>query len=210
MWTIITAAAGALVGLILTRNLATLRYRRPDERELPAPPHARWLIPALAVVWGWLTWRHQEQLWPVVVLWLPLAAALGWLSAVDLDVRRLPDAVVLPAAGWVTAVLATHAITTGSPTPAFLAAAIGLAVGGAAWILHLASRGGFGFGDVKLVAILGTALAFIHPSLVLPGLLAACLIAIAGSLLTRRHEFPFGPSLAAGSVITAGLSALPI
>ena len=61
MWTIITAAAGALVGLILMRNLATLRYRRPDERELPKPPHAWWLIPALAVVWGWLTWRHQEQ-----------------------------------------------------------------------------------------------------------------------------------------------------
>ncbi len=125
MWTIITAAAGALVGLILMRNLATLRYRRPDERELPAPPHAWWLIPALAVVWGWLTWRHQEQLWPVVVLWLPLAAALGWLSAVDLDVRRLPDVVVLPAAGWVTAILAAHAITTDSPTPAFLTAAIG-------------------------------------------------------------------------------------
>ena len=205
MWTVITAAAGTLVGLILMRNLATLRYRRPDERDLPIPPHAWWLIPALAVVWGWLTWRHQEQLWPVVVLWLPLAAALGWLSAVDLDVRRLPDVVVLPAAGWVTAVLVAHAITTGSPTPAFLAAAIGLAVGGAAWILHLASRGGFGFGDVKLVAVLSAAVALVSPSLVLPALFASCLVAIAVALVTRRHEFAFGPSLAVGFILAVGL-----
>lgn len=208
MWTIITAAAGALVGLILTRNLATLRYRRPDERELPTPPHAWWLIPALAVVWGWLTWRHQEQVWPVVVLWLPIAAALGWLSAVDLDVRRLPDAVVLPAAGWVTATLAAHAITTGSPTPAFLAAAIGLAVGAAAWILHLASRGDFGFGDVKLVALLSAAVAIVSPALVLPALFASCLVAIALALVTRRREFAFGPSLAVGCVLAVGLASL--
>ena len=208
MWTITTAAAGALVGLILMRNLATLRYRRPDERELPKPPHAWWLIPALAVVWGWLTWRHQEQPWPVVVLWLPLAAALGWLSAVDLDVRRLPDAVMLPVTGWVTAILAAHAITTGSPAPAFLAATIGLAVGAAAWILHLASRGGFGFGDVKLVAVLSAAVALTSPSLVMPGLFASCLVAIAVSVVTRRREFAFGPSLALGCVLAVGVSQL--
>lgn len=208
MWTIITAAAGALVGLILMRNLATLRYRRPDERELPKPPHAWWLIPALAVVWGWLTWRHQEQLWPVLVLWLPLAAALGWLSAVDLDVRRLPDAVVLPAAGWVATVLAALAITTGSLAPAFLAAAIGAAVGTAAWILHTTSRGAFGFGDVKLVAILSAAVAVVCPSRVLPALFASCLVAIAVALVTRRREFAFGPSLAVGCVLAMGLASL--
>ena len=208
MWTIITAAAGALVGLILMRNLATLRYRRPDERELPKPPQAWWLIPALAVVWGWLTWRHQEQPWPVVVLWLPLAAALGWLAAVDLKVRRLPDAVMLPTAGWVTAILAAHAITTDSPTPAFLTAAIGAAVGAAAWILHLASRGAFGFGDVKLVAVLSAAVALVSPALVLPALFASCLVAIAVSLVTRRREFAFGPSLAVGCVLAVGLASL--
>lgn len=205
MWTIITASAGALVGLILMRHLATLRYRRPDERDLPKPPHAWWLIPALAVVWGWLAWRQQEQPWPVVVLWLPLAAALGWLSAVDLDVRRLPDAVMLPAAGWVTAVLATLAITTDSPTLALLAATIGLAVGAAAWILHLASRGDFGFGDVKLVAVLSAAVALVSPSLVLPALFASCLVAIAVALVARRHDFAFGPSLTVGFILAVGL-----
>ena len=205
MWATITAAAGALVGLMLMRNLATLRYRRPDERELPIPPRAWWLIPALAIVWGWLTWHHREHPWPVLALWLPLAAALGWLSAVDLDVRRLPDAVVLPAAGWVTAVLATHAITTGSPTPAFLAAAIGLVAGAAAWVLHLASRGGVGFGDVKLVAILAAAVAMVSPSLVLPALFASCLVAIAVALITRQREFAFGPSVALGCVLAVGV-----
>ena len=208
MWATITAAAGALIGLMLVRNLATLRYRRPDEREFPVPPRAWWLIPALVVVWGWLTWHHQEQPWPVLALWLPLAATLGWLSAVDLDVRRLPDAVALPAAGWVTAVLATQAIATDSPTRAVVAAAIGLTAGAAAWILHLASRGGVGFGDVKLVTILAAAIALVSPSLVLPALFASCLVAIAVALITRRHEFAFGPSLALGCVMTMGLASL--
>lgn len=206
MWATITAAAGALIGLSLVRNLSTLRYRRPDERKLPVPRRAWWLIPALAIVWGWLTWHHQEQPWPVLALWLPLAAALGWLSAVDLDVHRLPDAVLLPAAGWVTAVLATQAIATGSPTRAVVAAAVGLVTGAAAWILHLASRGGVGFGDVKLVAIIAAAVAMVSPSLVLPAFFVSCLVAIALALVTRRHEFAFGPSLAFGCVMTMGLA----
>ena len=207
MWIITAAILGALTGAGLALQLRTLRYRRPDEQHLPQPRPAWWLIPATALAWAWLTWQLSPDNPAQLALWLPLSAAVGWLSAVDLDVQRLPDRVLAPAAVWVVLVLGEDAIARGSAEQAATPLLIGAVTGLGAWLLHYISRGRFGFGDVKLVAILGTALAFIHPSLVLPGLLAACLIAIAGSLLTRRHEFPFGPSLAVGSVIAAGLPA---
>lgn len=201
MWTILATMVGALVGFALIRNLATLRYRRPDELKLPKPSTGWWLIPALAIVWAWLAWRYHDHAWPVLALWLPLTAALGWLSAVDLDVRRLPDAVIGPTAGWVGVVLTGHAISSGTPTPALTAAATGLTTGLAAWVLHLVSRGGFGFGDIKLVAILSAGLALIAPQFVLPGLAVSCLTAIISALATRHRDIPFGPSLAIGFVL---------
>ena len=195
MWIITATIAGALIGLGLMRNLATLSYRRPEETSLPKPAQARWLIPALAAAWGTLTWRHMDDAWPILALWLPLTATLGWLSAVDLDVQRLPDKILLPTAGWTIIILATDTIYSGDPQPTLIAAGMGLAAGLGTWILHLASHGAIGFGDVKLVAILSASLALINPALVLPALLAACLIALSVFSLTRHRELSFGPWL---------------
>lgn len=205
MWIITATIAGALIGLGLMRNLATLRYRRPEETDIPKPAHAWWLIPALAAAWGALTWRHTDDAWPILALWLPLTAALGWLSAVDLDVQRLPDKILLPSAAWTTLILATDAIYSGNPRPALTAAGIGLTVGLGTWTLHLASRGAIGFGDIKLVAILSTNLAIINPTLVMPALLVACLLALAFIAAARNHELSFGPSLALGFALVATL-----
>ncbi len=193
---IITATiAGALVGLGLMRNLATLRYRHSEEVNFPKPAPVWWLVPLLAAAWGTLTWRHTDDAWPILVLWLPLTAALGWLSAVDLDVQRLPDKILLSSAGWTILILAADAIYSGNPRPALTAAGIGLTVGLGAWTLHLASCGAIGFGDIKLVTLLAANLAIINPVLVLLALLGACLIAIAVYMLTRQRELPFGPWL---------------
>ena len=206
MWIAAAGLAGALVGATLTLQLRTLRYRRPDEHDLPPPHPTWWLIPSLAVTWAWLTWHLAHTHWTALALWLPLSAALGWLAAVDLDVRRLPDTLILPAAGWVAITLTAQGIANGSAQQILIPAAIGAAAGLGAWILHLASRGALGFGDVKLVAILATALAVIHPRLVLPALLAACLTGVAIAALTGRREFEFGPSLAIGCLLAIGLT----
>lgn len=204
MWITAAAILGALTGAGLALQLRTLRYRRHDEQHLPRPHPGWWLIPATALAWIWLAWQLSPNNPAQVALWLPLSAAFGWLSAVDLDVQRLPDRVMAPAAVWVVLVLGGDAIARGSVLQGAASLLIGAVAGLAAWLLHYISRGKFGFGDVKLVAILSAALAFIHPNLVLSGLFAACLIATAGSLLTRRREFAFGPSLAAGCVIAVG------
>ena len=203
----VAGLAGAAIGVLIALQLRTLRYRRPDEQNQPRPKAAWWLIPAVGASWAWLTWHLAQTHWTVLVLWLPLTATLGWLSAVDLDVRRLPTNVILPASVWVTLLLIINGITTGSPHQALAAAAVGAAAGIGAWILHVASRGGLGFGDVKLITILAAALALIHPRLVLPALLAASLIGILTARLTHRREFEFGPSLAIGSILAIGLQA---
>lgn len=204
MWIITATIAGALIGSGLMWNLATLRYRRTEETDLPKPAQTWWLIPALAAAWGALTWRHTDDAWPILALWLPLAAALGWLSVVDLDVQRLPDKILLPTAGWSIIILTADAIHTGNPRPALTAASMGIVAGLGAWIVHLASWGAFGFGDVKLVAFLSASLAFVNPTLVFPAFLGACLIAIAVTIATRQRQIPFGPWLALA--FTAALS----
>ena len=208
MWIMVAGLAGAAIGVLIALQLRTLRYRRPDEQNQPRPKAAWWLIPAAtAASWAWLTWHLTNTHWTALVLWLALTATLGWLTVVDLDVRRLPNNITLPAGVWVTLLLIINGITTGSPHQALAAAAVGAAAGLGAWILHIASRGGLGFGDVKLITILGAALALIHPRLVLPALLAASLIGILTALLTHRREFEFGPSLAIGSILAIGLQA---
>ena len=208
MWIMVAGLAGAAIGVLIALQLRTLRYRRPDEQNQPRPKAAWWLIPAAtAASWAWLTWHLTNTHWTALVLWLALTATLGWLTVVDLDVRRLPNNITLPAGVWVTLLLIINGITTGSPHQALAAAAVGAAAGLGAWILHIASRGGLGFGDVKLITILGAALALIHPRLVLPALLAASIIGILTARLTHRREFEFGPSLAIGSILAIGLQA---
>ena len=209
MWIAAAGLAGALVGATLTLQLRTLRYRRPDEHDLPPPRPTWWLIPTVGLAWAWLTWHLAHTHWTDLALWLPLSAALGWLAAVDLDVRRLPDTLLLPAAGWVAITITAQAIAIGSAQQIFIPAAIGAACGLGSWILHLTSRGALGFGDVKLVAILGAAIAFVHPKVVFPALLAACLAAIGIAVLSRRRELEFGPSLAIGCLLAIGLTPHP-
>ncbi len=205
MWPVVATLAGSLVAGCLALRLGTLSYRRPDERHLPQPRPAWSLIPSTGLAWGWLTWHLQASGWPGLTLWLPLTAALGVLSAIDLDVRRLPDRITLPTAGWIVTILTAHAITIGTPGRGLTAMAIGAAAGLAAWLLHHTSRGALGFGDVKLIAIVAASVAFINPGLVLPALLASCLTALISALITRKHEVAFAPSLAIGCILVLGL-----
>jgi leader peptidase (prepilin peptidase)/N-methyltransferase len=73
--------------------------------------------------------------------------------------------------------------------------------------LHLASPRGMGFGDVKLGLVLGVLVGARSVGLILPALLAAGVLgALAGvvQMVRRRRRdvtVPFGPFLAAGSVL---------
>jgi hypothetical protein len=64
------------------------------------------LMPA---TWTWLTFALSPSSWWVVLLWLPMSVALTWGSAVDLDVRRLPNRSLAAAGLWTVLVLVLEA-----------------------------------------------------------------------------------------------------
>ena len=111
MLTVVAVLAGTLVGWVLTRLLASLGYRRPVEAGRPAPANRWWLIPATGAAWGWVVITLANQPEAVIVMWLPLTAALGWIAAVDLDVQRIPDRALRPTAIWVGTCLMALAIS---------------------------------------------------------------------------------------------------
>jgi leader peptidase (prepilin peptidase) / N-methyltransferase len=155
----------------------------------------------------------------------PATAGLAWaaaagvvLAGVDLAVHRLPDRVTFPACAAVGAALLADAAvlgTWGALGRAVLAAAVafGLAALGA-----LASPQGLGYGDVKLLGLLGLVLGWVGWGALLAGVFLGLLTGALVSLVlvaSRRAGWrtaqPFGPPLLVGAVLALALEGpLPI
>lgn len=143
---------------------------------------------------------------------LPLFSGLLALAVVDLRTYRLPDRISLPL--FIASIPAIVIISLVQHRPRdLLWAGVG-AVGywlllGLMWLIH---PRGMGYGDVKLARILGLYLGWVHPVLILYGLMFA---GIGGSLAgvamlaftrDRKRGFPFGPWLAGGCVLAILIS----
>lgn len=208
MLTVAAVLAGTLIGWVLTRQLASLRYRRPEEAGRPTPANRWWLMPATGAAWGWIVVALAKQPEAVIVLWLALTAALGWIAAVDLDVQRIPNRALGPTAIWVGACLIALAITDRT-TDTLVHAAIAAAGSLAGFtILHLASPASLGFGDVKLVTILGATLGAVSLPALLIALMLACVLALSWAAVTRATQLASGPWLGAGAILAVGLPGL--
>lgn len=157
-------------------------------------------------LWAMLALRFDDT-WALPA-YLVLAAGLVALSLIDLDTFLLPNRIVYPLTVVVVALFGVAAIV-GDDSAAFVRALIG---GGAAFAvflgLHLVSPRGMGFGDVKLSFVLGVALGWVSGPTVFLGMFLAFLLgSVVGILLivtkvrSRRDHVPFGPFLAAGTVL---------
>ena len=140
-------------------------------------------------------------------------AALFWvlvvLTVIDLEHRLLPTRVIYPslAAGWV--LLAIDAVVVGE-TERLLDALIGLAIfaGFFFTVAFLVPRG-MGMGDVRLALLLGTFLGYLGGAgFVLLGMFMSFLTgSVVGGIVAtvtkggRKMKIPFGPFLAAGTLI---------
>ena len=193
------------------------RHRRPGRAaalvaasHTPLPPAARrrartrspsdhrWVLLLVPLSWGWLTFALVPMSWWAVLLWLPLSLALAWASAVDLDVRRLPDRSLAAAGVWTAVVLGLDAAIHDQSRPLVEAAAAAIVGGLIFFLLHLASPDGLGFGDVKLVAVLAAASAGTDGWRTVVALtLLGCVTALIGMAATRRRDIAFGPCLGA-------------
>lgn len=143
---------------------------------------------------------------PAALLYFSFAAALLVITFIDLDHQIIPDAISLPGiAIGLTASFVVH----GTPPP--LHSAAGILVGGG--ILYAVAVGyewmtgteGMGFGDVKLLAMIGAFLGWrAVPLCLLLASLSGSVIGLGVMLLRgkdRKFPIPFGPFLAAGALI---------
>ena len=85
------------------------------------------------------------------------AAFLVPLVLIDLRERRLPDRLTLGGFAALLALVGAQGAITGDLGPLVGALAGAAATAGVLLVLHLASPGGMGFGDVKLGLLLGRA-----------------------------------------------------
>lgn len=128
------------------------------------------------------------------------------LVLIDLDVRRLPDAIVLPAYLVAPALLAAACYAGGDWWP-LARAGIGLAAMLVFYgLLRLIRPDGMGGGDVKLAGVLGIYLGYLGWGSLAVGAFAGFflggvfgLILIAARRAGRRSAIPFGPWMLAGA-----------
>ena len=144
----------------------------------------------------------------VLPAYLYLAAVGLALALIDLDCKRLPDALTLPSYP-VAAVLLGGAALLGSDSGDFLRALLGGAAMFAVYFaLCFAYPAGMGFGDVKLAGVLGMYTAWLgwgswavglFLGFFLGGVFGIALIAFKKG--GRKTAVPFGPFMLLGALI---------
>ena len=163
---------------------ASISWRYPAVEAVTAA-----LIALCALKFG-LTWDFA-----VAALF---CAALVTVSATDLELRVIPNRIVVP-----TAIVVLAANTLLHPSIEWVAAGLGAAL--FFLLAALAYPGGMGMGDVKLAFLLGVGLGRTVPVAVMIGMISALVPSV---ILLARHggaarkmAIPFGPFLALGGVI---------
>lgn len=146
--------------------------------------------------------------------WHPVLLAYGYLAAsgvalayIDMDHRRLPDVLTLPAYPVELLLLGIAAAAGGGAWP-YERALIGMAALFAGYFaMVLAYPGGMGLGDVKLAGVLGLFLGYLGWGALAVGAFAAFLLGglvgigllVAGA--GRKAKIPFGPYMLAGALV---------
>jgi leader peptidase (prepilin peptidase)/N-methyltransferase len=144
----------------------------------------------------------------VLPAFLYLGAVGVALAMIDLDVKRLPDALTLPSYVVGAVLLGAAALANGEPGVMIRAALGALALFVFYFVLLVVYPAGMGFGDVKLAGVLGLYLAYLGwGSLVVGGFLGFLLGAVVGGGLMlikragRKTMIPFGPFMLAGAFL---------
>lgn len=235
-------AIGSFLNVVIYRLPAGLSIVRPPSHcpACDAPIRARHNVPVLG--WLMLRGRCADcgapisPRYPLVELgtgvlfvlatllaWnraqLPLAPALLYLAAIgmalafiDLDVRRLPNAIVLPSYPVLAALLLFASAWSGDWWALARAGIGGIALFGFYLLLVLVYPAGMGWGDVKLSGLLGAVLGYVGWSALIVGAFAGfffgaivAVIALALGRAGRKSALPFGPFMIIGAAFGIAL-----
>ena len=135
-----------------------------------------------------------------LVLGLVFCFVLVTITLTDLDLRIIPNKIVL--AGAIAAVAIAALTVPETLDTRAISAAI---AGGVMFLVALAYPRGMGMGDAKLVAMMGLFIGRAIAPATLIGFLLGAVVGIAmivrQGAAARKSQIPFGPFLAAGGVI---------
>ena len=194
---IAAAAALAVIGGIAERVASVWP---PDEaRRRPPGVRTAGLALGTGLSAAAVAWRSALPLWATLV-YLAFLAGMVFLSATDLEQRRLPHILLDPL------IVASLLFAPFNPAVKPLDAGIGAVVAlGFLGVTGLLVRGGIALGDLYLIVPIGLLLGW--PTIFTAIFLGALLSAAVGIalLVTRRagmrSYIPFGPFLVAGLVL---------
>ncbi|WP_370247698.1 prepilin peptidase [Nocardioides sp.] len=143
-----------------------------------------------------------------------LAPVLAVLAVVDARTRHLPRSLVLGATLGLVLLLGLDALVTDDAAALLRALVLAAVVRSVFWLMWFLGSG-LGFGDVRLIALLGLATGYLGSGfvllLVLLGpilLVAVTLVGVATRRLTWRTHLPFGPPLILGYGLALAVGAL--
>ena len=192
------------------------------------------LIPVLSYIWLRGRCRYCNALIPRRLLWVEvgtgvLFAYLYWhygfsielavvtlycclflvLMVIDLEHHILPNKLVYPGIVVALAISVAFSVLPNSleVVPEIKSAAAGGAIGlGLFLLIIVVSRGGMGWGDVKMASLIGLVIGYplvfvaLFLAVVSGGLISWALILIKAK--SRKQSIPFGPFLSLGAIAT--------
>lgn len=156
------------------------------------------VVAALRFGWSW-----------ELPAFLYLAAITVALAMIDIDVHRLPNAIVLPSYLVAGVLLVGAALLQGDPGSALRSVLAGVALYAFYFLLAFIYPAGMGFGDVKLAGVLGLYLGYLGwGEVVVGGFLGFVVGGLSGAALIvlrragRKSKIPFGPYMLVGAWIS--------
>jgi leader peptidase (prepilin peptidase)/N-methyltransferase len=171
------------------------------------PRRILWMELGTAVLFGLACWRFEVSIELAVALFYICLFMV--LMVIDWEKGLILNKIVFPAI--VASIVISAAFSLFLPdieiVPFIGRAAIGGGIGLVIFLLIvIVSRGGMGWGDVKLAALIGLATGFplifiaLLIGVVLGGVVAALLLAF--KIKKRKEAIPFGPFLAIAAIAT--------
>ncbi|WP_448619707.1 prepilin peptidase [Geodermatophilus sp. URMC 65] len=209
---------GAIAALALAGGLAlgpwlarvSVRLGRRDDAVPAGPLRTALTVVLVALALAGALLAAGVRPGTVALAWAGVAGVV--LAQVDLAVHRLPDRVTVPAYAAVATALLVDAVALGTWAALLRAGLAGAAAFGLAACATVLSPRGLGFGDVKLLGLLGLVLGWVGWGALLAGVFlglvagaAASVTLVATGRAGWRTALPFGPPLLVGAVLALAL-----
>ncbi|MFI5712344.1 prepilin peptidase [Kribbella sp. NPDC051620] len=160
---------------------------------------------ATGLLFAALAWRLDRlDLLPALPAYLWFAGAGIALALIDLELRVLPNAIVLPSYPVIAVLLTASAAWQHEWWPLARAGLGAAALAGFFLLLVLIAPAATGRGDVKLAGLLGGVLAYLSWSSLLIGGFTGFVLGVAAIAVGRAGQktvLPFGPFMIAGALL---------